>query len=166
MIWMTKVPKYWCMKFQVLFAGFQVVMRNGMQVSAIAPDYKLLDYDPDTKEYLYQNSGLAEEIRPCEARNGHANTLPCTSTSGSIPIAAHNHRNSRRGAEHIELVRGLSAVLPHEAISSPPTSFKLDHHSFKQSGSRLAVRFPLHVMLVTIRQGQQAQVGGLECTGI
>lgn len=81
-----------------------MIVRDGRQICALPPDYKLLDADPTTHEYLYQSG------------------LPRTSfQSTCIRIPSSHLRAMRpdRVSQQLFLVRGLSQVLLDEASASP-----------------------------------------------
>lgn len=73
----------------------QVIIRDGKSIAAIPPDYRLLDYDPATRRYLHR----PEFPLPLQQR----------------PSESMKQRSGLR-------IRGLSAVLDSEAVSSPPSS--------------------------------------------
>jgi hypothetical protein len=102
---------------RVALAWLQVVIRNGAPIAAIPPDYKLLDYDPKTHEYLYCSLGLSNDAFRDNQR-GMNSVRAVQQASGaeaaepeSYPVVEH--------AAGIGLVRGLSKVLPNEGFSLP-----------------------------------------------
>lgn len=94
----------------------QVVIRDGRAIAAVPPDYRLLDYDTENREYFYAK--MRSEAAP-RAAPQPIPQAPCLLGQGAS--------GSRSGLEHSvegarsRIVRGLSAVLPSEAVSSPPT---------------------------------------------
>ena len=120
----------------------QVVVRSGCAIAAVPPDYKLLDYNPETRKYLYRHAHSFEASRDDSAasklrhHNLRANTDTDAPKNGNIfasPAAAlHDDVNGgsdgRRGGSEAgfygrrEMPRGLSVVLESEAMSSPPAA--------------------------------------------
>jgi hypothetical protein len=103
----------------------QVVVRNGRAIIAVPPDYKLLDYDPEKRVYLYANMRLSNDSfveNQCgmgKARASSAGAEDCAELQ-SYPAVA----QEKQSAEiHDSIVRGLSMVLPSEGVSSPPDYF-------------------------------------------
>lgn len=103
----------------------QVVVRNGKAIVAIPPDYKLLDYDPDKRMYLYANMQLTNDSfvenqgGMGKARASFAGSEDCAELR-SYPAEA----QLRKSVDSEQsLVRGLSVVLPSEGVSSPPACF-------------------------------------------
>jgi hypothetical protein len=82
--------------------SMQVVIRSGKSIAAIPPDYKLLDYDPLTREYIHRH--------PTPTLSHTVSIPPDLSSNGNTPPPNSSHQ---------PLVRGLSIVLPSEACSSP-----------------------------------------------
>jgi hypothetical protein len=139
-------------RFDVQHAGqetlsavaLQVVLRGGHAIGAVAPDYSLLDYDADTRRYLYCDTCLTSDAFSSDtavatvaaeklAQGGQA----ASANGGGPPWSAERH-----------LVRGLSSILPHESIFHP-TAISLSRQSDGSSlsgygGGSAQVRRPEH----------------------
>lgn len=110
--------------FYQLASIVQVAVRGGRPIAAIPPDYKLLDYDPHKQVYLYANMRLSNDSfidnqgGMGKARASFIGAEDCAELK-SYPSQADLRQST--GSEAPEaIVRGLSVVLPSEAISSPP----------------------------------------------
>jgi hypothetical protein len=97
--------------------ALQVVLRGGRAIGAVAPDYSLLDYDADTRCYLYCDTCLTSDAFSSDTafaavaaeKLSQGGQVP-GATGGGPPWSVERH-----------LVRGLSSILPHEGISHPTT---------------------------------------------
>ena len=110
-------------------------MRNGRAIVAIPPDYKLLDYDPEKRMYLYANMRLSNDSfveNQCgmsKARASYSGADGCLELQ-SYPKQSQLQPTVDTGEP---LVRGLSAVLPSEGVSSPPACLNRTTSSVRSS---------------------------------
>jgi hypothetical protein len=92
-------------------AAAQVVIRGGKAIATVPPDYKLLDYNADTRTYLHRHARTASS---CDVA---AATLEATARADARSDGGDIEGGGQEGAR--ELVRGLSMVLASESVSSP-----------------------------------------------
>ena len=95
----------------------QVVIREGRAIAAVPPDYRLLDYDTENREYFYAKM-RSEQAPPTLPRPiSQGSSSRSQASKGTTSVFEESEGNVRARAR---LVRGLSAVLASEAVSSPP----------------------------------------------
>lgn len=93
----------------------QVVIRQGKHINAVPPDYRLLDYNPDTHQYLHATMRLSNDsFRESQAGMGPARASLSGANGLGEPASYPRIADSRNG-----VVRGLSIVLSSEAQSVP-----------------------------------------------
>lgn len=94
----------------------QLVLRGGKNLAAVPPDYRLLDYDPDTHQYLYATMRLTNEsFRENQAGMDGARASLGGGSGVGEPASYPAVAEARSGG----YLRGLSLVLSSEAQSVP-----------------------------------------------
>lgn len=92
------------------------MIRRGKHINAVPPDYRLLDYDPTTHQYLHATMRLTNEsFRESQAGMGAARAS-LGGTGLGDPTSYPHVADARNGAT---VVRGLSMVLSSESQSLP-----------------------------------------------
>jgi hypothetical protein len=98
----------------------QVVVRSGRAISAVPPDYRLLDYDTTNREYFYARLRL-DTIVPSQPDL----QLPLKiRQKPQVTIDSQTRRRSHSGSSSSSssnrfLARGLSLILSSEAAATP-----------------------------------------------
>jgi hypothetical protein len=99
----------------------QVVVRSGRAISAVPPDYRLLDYDTTNREYFYARLRL-DTIGPSQPDLKlplQIRQKPQVTMDSQTRRRSHSGSSSSSSSSNRFLARGLSLILSSEAAATP-----------------------------------------------